>query len=259
MRAVHVRTPNRFTEMMPYSTRGRLEGLAQGRDLETNAGLALHDRRLAKRNAVVAAEGLPRLAKRVGIDAILVALLNEVLEALDELGPAFLAVGHGARAVAQDGIRVAEDATSAASPGALAVVRDCGDTQSSRGILKDGVDLVLVDVVERLVERLADLLLRSRERALEMHLVQAREEMHTTSPNGVRSVIARNGDLVDELLSLMDDPVSVNLGSYDMGTHVRAVHTRATVHVAQNLSAADTDTVNARNDSVMDLRKLESS
>lgn len=44
-----------------------------------------------------------------------------------------------------------------------------------------------------------------------------------------------------------------------MGTHVRTVHTRATIHVAQDLRTADTDAINARDDSIVDLRELEAS
>ena len=92
-----------------------------------------------------------------------------------------------------------------------------------------------------------------------MHLVQASKKRHTATTDRVRSVVAGHGDLVDELLSLINDRISNSTNGGNVSTHVRAMHTRATIHVAQNLGATDTNAVNARDNSVMNLSELKAS
>jgi hypothetical protein len=97
---------------------------------------------------------------------------------------------------------VAEQPTSATDPRVFAVVRQPDDRHRGLVIGEDALDLVLVDVVERVVERLADFELGLAERTFEEHLVEPGKEVDASAADGVGSVVASDGDLVNVLLGL---------------------------------------------------------
>ena len=64
------------------------------------------------------------------------------------------------------------------------------------------MDLVLIDIVTRFVERLEDLKLTLAELTLEGHFVEPGGEVHASATDRVGGLVASDGDLVNTLLSL---------------------------------------------------------
>lgn len=136
------------------------------------------------------------------MDTNVVLLDDEDLKALDEAGPHPLAFRSGFEAFLQDGALVTEQPTSATDPGLFTVVWKLDNRHTGLVLGEDALDFVLVDIVKRLVERLADLKLGLAEGTLEEHLVEPCEKVDASSADGVGSIVASDGDLVNVLLSL---------------------------------------------------------
>jgi hypothetical protein len=173
---------------------------------ETNLDLA------AKGLAVLHPQRPPGLALGIGMKSDVVLLDDEDLEALDEPGPLALALGRRLETPLQDGVLVAEEAARAANPGLLAVIGEPDDRHRDLVLGEDALDLVLVDVVERVVERLPDFEFGLAEGTFEEHLVEAGKEVDASAADGVGSVVTSDSDLVDMLLGLQFCAISIYSG-----------------------------------------------
>ena len=142
------------------------------------------------------------IRSNVRMDTNVVLLDDEDLQALDEAGPHPLAFRRRLEALLQHGVPVTKQPTSAADPRVFTVVRQPDNRHGGLVIGEDALDFVLVDVVERLVERVADLELGLAEGPLEEHLVEPCEEVDAPPAHGVGGVVASDGDLVNVLLGL---------------------------------------------------------
>ena len=111
------------------------------------------------------------------MDTNVVLLNNEDLEALDETGPHTVALRRGLDTLLQNGVLVTEQPTSATDPRMLTVVGKLEDRHGGLVLGEAALDLVLVDVVERVVERLTGLEFNLAERTFEEHLVEPGEEV----------------------------------------------------------------------------------
>ena len=105
------------------------------------------------------------------MDSDIVLLNNQDLQSLGEAGPHMLALRCGLETLFQDRVLVAKQPTSTTDPRLFTVVWQPDNCHGRLILSEDPLDIVFIDVVERFVERLADLELDLVERTLEEHLV----------------------------------------------------------------------------------------
>ena len=105
------------------------------------------------------------------MDSDIILLDDQDFESLGEAGPDTLALRRGLETLLQDRVLVAEQSTSTTDPRMFTVVWQPDNCHGGLILGEDSLDIVFIDVVERVVERVADLELDLVERTLEEHLV----------------------------------------------------------------------------------------
>ena len=105
------------------------------------------------------------------MDSDIVPLDNQDFQSLGEAGPHLLALRRGLETLFQDRVLVPEQPTSTADPRLFTVVWQPDNRHGGLILGEDPLDIVFIDVVERFVERLADLELDLIERTFEEHLI----------------------------------------------------------------------------------------
>ena len=105
------------------------------------------------------------------MDSNIVLLNDQDLQSLGEASPHTFALRCGLETLLQDRVLVAEQSTSTTDPRVFTVVWQPDNCHGGLILGEDPLDIVFIDVVERVVERLADLELNLVERSLEEHLV----------------------------------------------------------------------------------------